>query len=82
VQFNIKLDRNVNDCATSTRYKVPYVAIPYWPALQLLTTNLEIYSPFSLRRRDRVAEGGGLLNRYTSRRGKNARLIVFMHAKN
>ena len=70
VKFNIKLERNVNDCATfcatPTHYKASYVAIPYRPAtIALLTTNPEIYSPFSLRRRGRVAEGGGLLNRYT-----------------
>jgi hypothetical protein len=64
------VERNMNHCATFcatfTRYKAPYVAIPYRSGtIAVLTTNLEIYSHFPCRRRGRVAEGGGLLNRYT-----------------
>src|SRR5262249_3733608 len=33
-----------------------------------LTLQCGSYTPFSLRRRGRVAEGGGLLNRYTLQR--------------
>jgi hypothetical protein len=64
------VERNMNQCdtfcATPTRYNSPYAAIPYRTAtIAVLTTKLQIYSHFAHRRRGRVAEGGGLLNRYT-----------------